>query len=516
VGSPEAAQSSRTPGSVGPSPELFAIAAIAVAIGSVAENLDVGTLVITLAMLVAGIALFASHHVRPFASPTLINLLSIGIVAGLAMSVLNPPVPDPAYRLALVGVGIVAVWTVRYAEGWIRIAGIAGAVTGHLGLMVTALAATQPPLIDVIQFQQEGAQALVAGENPYALRFLNIYGPDTPYYAPEVLAGDRVTFGFPYPPLSLLLAVPGYLVAGDFRFGAAAAMSMTALLIAFARSTRAAAGAAFVFLLAPPVWTVVYNGWSEAFVVPLVALTVYLAVRQSRLVPVSLGLLIGAKQYLAPLLLVGSLLLRRPGSRQAMLSLIVTSSAVALLTTLPFLLWHPESFIYSTVTFHGLQPFRTDALSWPSLAVRHGLPEAPSWFGFAGGGAMLAAVLWKAPRTPAGFSAGCALVLLLFFLLGKQAFVNYYLVVLCALASAIAALELQLSRQSAWLSPPELPEPSSLARASRMSSARAPTAHPTDRPILPVLPARCRQLGRGCTHSDAPTPYTVARATRTR
>jgi hypothetical protein len=45
----------------------------------------------------------------------------------------------------------------------------------------------------------------------------------------------------------------------------------------------------------------------------------------------------------------------------------------------------------------------------------------------------------KAPRTAAGFAAGGALILLAFFAFNKQAFCNYYFVVVGALWCAVGA-----------------------------------------------------------------------------
>ena len=49
--------------------------------------------------------------------------------------------------------------------------------------------------------------------------------------------------------------------------------------------------------------------------------------------------------------------------------------------------------------------------------------------------------LWRAARTPAGFALGVAALFLAFFVLNKQAFANYYLFVIGALCTAVAAAE---------------------------------------------------------------------------
>ena len=85
------------------------------------------------------------------------------------------------------------------------------------------------PNIDVFLFQQSSAKALVHGQNPYEARFPNIYsgnhsvefqnperfGPGTPFYGPGVVDDTGWLYiRIPYPPFSLLLVLPGYLLRG--------------------------------------------------------------------------------------------------------------------------------------------------------------------------------------------------------------------------------------------------------------------------------------------------------------
>ena len=61
------------------------------------------------------------------------------------------------------------------------------------------------------------------------------------------------------------------------------------------------------------------------------------------------------------------------------------------------------------------------------------------WLAFILAPLTIALGIWRAPRTPAGFALAVALTLLVFFAFSKQAFVNYYYVVLGALCCALAA-----------------------------------------------------------------------------
>lgn len=68
-----------------------------------------------------------------------------------------------------------------------------------------------------------------------------------------------------------------------------------------------------------------------------------------------------------------------------------------------------------------------------------GFGELPAWTAFAGGAVALTAAVKLAPATPAGFAGATAVSFFVFFLLSKQAFMNYYYVVFVAMGCAVAA-----------------------------------------------------------------------------
>lgn len=303
--------------------------------------------------------------------------------------------------------------------------------------MVAAL--PTPVTQDVDLFPREGTAALLSGENPYEITFENIYGKGTPLYAPEVQVGDRLDVGYPYPPLTLLLALPGEVLVGDHRYAATVGVGLTSLLLALMQRDRIARGAALLLAFSPLAFRVVYNGWSEPFVALFLAASVVAAVRAPGASPVTLGLLVAAKQYAAPSLLVAVVLLRTVRDRIGAVRAFALSSAVALATILPFFLWNPGRFVHSVVVFHVLQPVRVDAVSIPGWLARADVATGPAWIAFFAAAFALMLVLRWAPRTPAGYAAGIAVVYLVFFLTSKQAFMNYYYFVLVALVAAVAA-----------------------------------------------------------------------------
>ena len=122
------------------------------------------------------------------------------------------------------------------------------------------------PFIDVFVFQRDGANALLTGHNPYALRYPDIYG-NSPFYGEGLSVNGVLQFGYPYFPLSLLLALPGHVLFGDYRYSQLAAMVISAGLIATARPGRLGFAAAALMLFTPRAFFVLEQGWTEPYVV---------------------------------------------------------------------------------------------------------------------------------------------------------------------------------------------------------------------------------------------------------
>ena len=111
-------------------------------------------------------------------------------------------------------------------------------VATYLFLAAWMVRSSAEPHIDVWVFQQEAAKELLHGKNPYAMTFPDIYHSTQPgrqeVYGKGLVVDDRVQFGFPYPPMSLYLSTAGYAAAGDHRYAQATALTLSALLLAFA------------------------------------------------------------------------------------------------------------------------------------------------------------------------------------------------------------------------------------------------------------------------------------------
>ncbi|WP_214367310.1 hypothetical protein [Pseudonocardia sp. H11422] len=349
---------------------------------------------------------------------------------------------SPGWRLPiLLGVALAALATcgLLVPRTTVRHGAVVAVLMAHLALGVWMIRSSPAPPIDVFVFQRDSAEALRGGANPYAITFPNIYGHST-FYGPGLSAGGELTFGFPYPPLSLLLSTLGEVIGGDVRYAQLIAMTLAGALMAYVRPGPVGGLVAALYLFTPRNLFVLEQSWTEPFLVLFLAATVFCAVRCPGSAPYALGLFLATKQYAVLAVPLALLLVNRPWTVARFASLTGRSLLVVAAVSLPPALLDPGAFLHSVVTLQIHQPFRPDALTYPAWIAGPG-GEAPVGAGVA----FIAAVgvaglaLWKAPRTPAGFTLGVSAVFLVFFALNKQAFCNYYFFVIGSLCVAVAA-----------------------------------------------------------------------------
>jgi hypothetical protein len=305
----------------------------------------------------------------------------------------------------------------------------------HAAVGIWMLRASPSPRIDVVSVHREALDALWRGQNPYLITFENIYGDGSGFYSPQAVAGNRVLFGYPYPPLSLLLALPGYVVTGDYRYSELAAWVASAAFIGYARPGILAKLAGALLLTQPRGFFVLEQGWTEPIAVLMLAVTMFGMSRKGAVAAWAGGLLIVTKQYLALAVpLLWRFAARRPGAAGFLARAGIAAAAV----TLPFVLWHPRAFVDCVLLLQTREPLRIDSLSYLSWAARHDLGGGSFVWAIAAGSVALAAGALLTPNTPAGFALSLALSSFAAFSFGSKAFCNYYFFVVGALCCAIA------------------------------------------------------------------------------
>jgi hypothetical protein len=116
---------------------------------------------------------------------------------------------------------------------------------------------------------------------------------------------------------------------------------------------------------------------------------------------------------------------------------------IAVVVTAPLALWNLSAFLWNVGWAQWYQVFRLDALSYLALYARAFGLQPSQFTGFV---ALLLTFLfiWRyASRSPEGFAAALALSLGVFFAFSKQAFANYYFLVIGTFCCALAAMPLR-------------------------------------------------------------------------
>jgi len=342
-----------------------------------------------------------------------------------------PPAYEAARRIAaataivLLGVHESGGERVRRVTWW--------AIVGPaVALSVLAPLALPAPSIDVWQWTQHCARALVHGQQPYATRAPDIYAAAFNYgYSLQ---------SYWYPPLDLLVLAPSAVLLGDYRWMLAACwVASIALLRIGARrlgvTGRAADLGTLTLALHPRAGFMIGMGWHEPLLVAALAGFVTIAARRTRDTSEALALaaLPSLKQYLA----VPALLYLGLGPRRRA---VAAGALAALVVVAPFMVWDAQATLRGLFQMTSTR-FRDDGLTVTVLAS-----HLWSWRpGPAAGimaqliaGAAAAACLWRARR---GFSLpvfllATALTVHAGFLFASQAFMNYYLFVIACYAMA--------------------------------------------------------------------------------
>ena len=293
----------------------------------------------------------------------------------------------------------------------------AGVLTAILfrGWMIRA---SPEPAIDVWwQFQQSAAH-LLDGLNPYT----------TPVSDPTG-AAERfgyVVRGYAYPPGPLRMQTLAFAAFGDVRYASMAADLVTAAIVwSVARPVRRTTAAllALLVLHQPRSLFVLEQSWQEPMLAALVAATAALLLRNAAgpAVTVLVGLVLSCKQYL--IVFVAPFLLRR-GNRAAWPALAIGGAV----TWLPFLVWDAPAALQNGLWFQLQTPFRPDGLTLLSaLHAATGATPGKQLAAVAGVATSIALAWHTRTAAPAGawLRAG-TMAMLVAFLLGSQAFANYY------------------------------------------------------------------------------------------
>jgi hypothetical protein len=192
------------------------------------------------------------------------------------------------------------------------------------------------------------------------------------------------------------------------------------------------------FLFLPRSLFVIEQSWTEPLVVVTMA-GLALAIQSGRWPALTgglLGLWLSSKQY--TVLAIPMILKLRRWRAAAW----ICAVAVVLALVLPFAIWDFQAMMEDVLYFFLKSEARGDALSLYGLAVALGASSSPGWIGAVIGCLWIGGVAWftwKMPRNLPGMLFAAGGTWMFFFLLGKQAFMNYSYMVAFTLLLAVAA-----------------------------------------------------------------------------
>ncbi len=375
-----------------------------------------------------------------------IQVLAIVMFASSFYGMVLPRTTGFAVAFGVVSVVVAGsiTWNAVAESSWVPYVILLTCVTVALVIGLSA-SMERNDTIDVMLFQSEAANALVAGSSPYEITYDNHYTPEKTqrFYDPSLVVDGVLQFGYLYPPLSLIVVTPFEVLFDEVRVAYALALIATGVVVAAISPTHHGRMMSAAFLCVSPGLYVVRFGWTEPILMLAASLAVLAASRRSRAAPYLVGLAVSLKQYAVLLFPASLLLIERPWSVRRVTREMWPAFAVLIVTTLPFLIWSPTGFLHSVVRVHFLQPFRIDSLALPAAVARVIGSPPPELLVLAGQAAVVIGVVFvvlrRSPIGPHGFAVSSAAILLALIVFSKQAFPNYYIVPIALLFSGAAA-----------------------------------------------------------------------------
>jgi hypothetical protein len=290
--------------------------------------------------------------------------------------------------------------------------------------------ASPSPRIDVWLIHQQAARALLAGRSPYAPGVIETI---------DTFHQQTVVKAYGYPPMNAVLTAVAYAFTGETRWATLVAILIGGYLLWLTARRARRPGDPWpdlllaCFLFHPRGLFVVEQAWGDPLALPFLAgFALAAASGRRRLAAVLLGLLCSVKQHFA---IYGVVLVLVPGIG---VSGAVLALATAAATYLPFAIASPRGLWTGLVELHTKGAFRADSLSLTAVIADAGF-VLPSWVGVVATLGFLAFVT-RIARTLGALLLASAVAFLIFYVLGRQAFCNYYYVVCQTLLIAAAAL----------------------------------------------------------------------------
>jgi hypothetical protein len=294
-----------------------------------------------------------------------------------------------------------------------------------LFLFVLTLRVSPLPIIDVFTTNTTATLKLLEGNNPYSIKYVDIYQGN---------AGYLPSFG--YLPGYFLAGIPA-LVLGDVRWASIVSLLLVGLLISSEFKTSKIYGlfTASVFgciLLGGSSFYIIEQAWIDPIIALVILLgALYLQKSRFLLAGICCGVAMSIKQYaFISVIFLILFCFRKYGIRKA--SILAKASAVVAVSILfPFIVWDSQGFYDSAVTGIRNLPPRLDSLSFRSfLLLKTGLDlSSISLFLPLGFFFLYARRIWGELTDLSGVFMVMAFVYFIIFVFSSHAFANYYYLV---------------------------------------------------------------------------------------
>lgn len=403
-------------------------------------NLSAPALACVLISVALGIQSFST---KPW-GPPLPRAAEIALLLGLGASTLlyTDRVVHPVFvgTFAILAAAVLLYSLARSTA--IKVVAIAAAASS-LAIGVAANITWGSAPIDVFQFQQSSAQAVLRGQNPYGPI---VRSPEL--VPPGVLAWLHLHF--PYGPVLPVLEAP-FRLLGDIRLlHVVAAVITAAAVLIVARRAGTFDRSACVLMAFPLTAAMIIFSWVD--IITMAGLVVWLALFRShpRIATVALVIALAAKPTTL-IALVPIFFWSTRARRQVSIA-----AAVAALFALPFAITIGFSQFYYNVLGVQLAVLpRLDALTINSYLNSFHLPILP----FAVSAAIIITaavlVLRRRPDSYGELLTGTAILATVSFLVAKWAYINYYYIPAVLLVLAIAGNTLPIDTPD-MIRPPAL------------------------------------------------------------
>jgi hypothetical protein len=337
-------------------------------------------------------------------------------------------------KLLAVAALLLAASYLSRSAGWIARRRFAALILLAVALRVLILLSSPSPKIDVFISQGAAGAGLLEGKNVYTMKLASPYEP------------GRLIPNFGYPPSVIYCNCISWELFKDVRAVWVICDVLAALLLYFLarrfnpgeKGARLCQLLPLTFLFLPRSLFVIEQSWTEPLVVVSLAGFVLAAAsgRSPGLTGALLGLWLSGKQYVV---LAIPMVLKLRRWRAATW---ICAVAVGLALVLPFAIWDFHAMMENIFSFFVKSEGRPDALSLYGLLLALEIRLPPAVTGWAVAGLWIGGIAWftwKMPRNLPGMLFATAGMWIFFFLLGKQAFMNYSYLVAFTLLLAVAA-----------------------------------------------------------------------------